>query len=131
MMRARRAAQVGDAAGAADALRAASTRGLSDFMSVAEDPALAPIAATPEFAADVREMAERFVATYPVRPDTVQATLHLLAHAQLIRDDRRGAAEAFAAAIRAGGLQDEVLREELAALVAADPSLREAAAPPR
>jgi len=125
MMRARRAAQQGDAATAAEALRAAAARGLSDFMSVAEDPALAPIAGTPEFAAVVREMADRFVATNPVHTDTDQATLHLLAHAQLIRDDRRAAAEAFAAAIRAGGLQDEVLREELAALRAADPSLRD------
>jgi len=125
MMRARRAAQLGDAVAAAEALRAAAARGLGDFMSVVDDPALAPIATSPEFAAVVREMADRFVATNPVRADTDQATLHLLAHAQLIRDDRRAAAEAFAAAIHAGGLQDEVLREELAALLAAEPSLRD------
>ena len=73
----------------------------------------------------LREMAQRFVETNPIRDDTDQATLHLLAHAQLLCDDPREAARAFRAAIRAGGLQDAVLREELAALLAADPTLRE------
>ena len=129
MMRARRAAQQGDAAGAAAALRAAHARGASDFMAIAGDPALAPIAATPEFAAVLQEMATRFVETNPVGADTDQATWHLLAHAELVRGNAREAAQALAAAIRAGGLQDAVLREELAALVASDPSLREAAQP--
>jgi hypothetical protein len=129
MLRARRAAQQGDAAEAAAALRAASARGASDFMAIAQDPALAPIAATPEFAGVLQEMATRFVATNPAGADTDQATWHLLAHAELLRGNARQAAVALAAAIRAGGLQDAVLREELAALVAADPSLREAAAP--
>ena len=123
MMRARRAAQQGDAAEAAAALRAAHARGASDFMAVADDPALAPIAASPEFAAVLQEMATRFVETNPVGTDTDQATLHLLAHAELIRGNARAAAQALAAAIRAGGLQDAVLRQELAALVSADPSL--------
>jgi hypothetical protein len=131
MMRARRAAQQGNAAEAADALRAAHARGASDFMAVAQDPALAPIAASPEFAAVLQEMAQRFVETNPVRDDTDQATLHLLAHAEMIRGNARGAAQALAAAIRAGGLQDDVLRQELAELVASDPSLREAAPPER
>ena len=63
-----------------------------------------------------------------------QSTLHLLAHAHLLREERREAALALAAAIRAGGLQDAVLRQELAALLAGDPALREQVgdlAPPR
>ena len=121
LLQARRAAQQGDAAGAAAALRAARARGLSDFMSLAEDPALAPIAGTPEFAAVLREMADGFAAEHRVGDDLDQATLHLLAHAQLLRGDAREAARAFRAAIEAGGLQDAVLREELAALVASHP----------
>lgn len=131
MMRARRAAQQGRVAEAAEALRAAHARGASDFMAVAADPALAPIAATPEFAAVLQEMATRFVETNPVAADTDQATLHLLAHAELIRGNAREAAQALSAAIRAGGLQDAVLRQELAALVAADPSLHDAVQPDR
>jgi len=131
MMRARRAAQQGDAAGAAEALRAAHARGASDFMAVAGDPALAPIAASPQFAAVLQEMATRFVETNPVRGDTDQATLHLLAHAEMIRGNARAAAQALDAAIRAGGLQDAVLREELATLIASDPSLAKAAEPAR
>jgi hypothetical protein len=100
-------------------------------MAVADDPALAPIAASPEFAAVLQEMATRFVETNPVGTDTDQATLHLLAHAELIRGNARAAAQALAAAIRAGGLQDAVLRQELAALVSADPSLRDLTDPVR
>jgi hypothetical protein len=131
LMRARRAAQQGNAAEAAQALRAAHARGASDFMAVAMDPALAPISASPEFAAVLREMAQRFVETTPVGDDTDQATWHLLAHAELLRGDPQAAARALTSAIRAGGLQEAVLRQELAALMAADPSLSDAErAPP-
>jgi protein O-mannosyl-transferase len=130
LLRARSAAQQGDAVTAAAALRAARERGLSDFMSLAEDPALAPIAGTPEFAAVIQEMARDFAAENRADdPKLDQATLHLLAHAQLLLGDTHEAARAFAAAIRASGLQDAVLRQELSALVASDASLREFAQP--
>jgi hypothetical protein len=123
LLRARRAAQQGDAATAAEALRAARARGLTDFMSLAEDPALAPIANTPEFVAVLQEMARDFAADNRADdPALDQATLHLLAHAQLILGDAPGAARAFEAAIAAGGLQDAVLRQELQALRSSVPS---------
>jgi hypothetical protein len=128
-LRARSAALRGDAAGAVQALRAAHAKGLSDFMALAQDAALAPIAGSPEFAELLRELAQEFVAKTPVGPDTDQSTLHLLAHAHLLRGDPREAARAFDAAIRAGGLQDGVLRAELAQLLAADPPLRDEAVP--
>ncbi len=127
LLRARSAAQQGDAATAAEALRAAHARGMSDFMALTRDAGLAPIAGTPEFAAVVREMAQDFVDGTGEGEGLDQSTLHLLAHAHLLREDPREAARAFAAAIRAGGLQDAVLRGELAALVAADPTLEEVA----
>jgi hypothetical protein len=125
LMRARRAAQQGDAATAAEALRAAHARGMSDFMALTQDSGLAPIAGTPEFAAVLREMAQDLVDRTGDDAALDQSTLHLLAHAHLLRNDPREAARAFAAAIRAGGLQDAVLRGELATLVAADPTLKE------
>jgi hypothetical protein len=124
LLRARRAAQDGDAAAAAEALRAARARGLANFMSVVEDPGLAPIADTPEFGAVVAEMAQDFVDRTGDPTGLDQSALHLLAHAHLLRGDAPAAARAFAAAIRAGGLQDAVLRGELKALVDANPSLR-------
>jgi len=125
LMRARRAAQQGDAATAAAALRDAHARGMSDFMSLTRDSGLAPIAGTPEFAAVLREMAQKLVDSTAGDEHLDQSTLHLLAHAHLLRGDPREAARAFAAAIRAGGLQDAVLRGELNALVAQDPTLKE------
>jgi hypothetical protein len=126
-LRARSAAQQGDAAGAVQALRAAHQRGLGSFMGLAQDAGFAPIAGSPEFQTLLRELAQEFVEQNPPDARTDQSTWHLLAHAHLLRGDPREAARALAAAIRAGGLQDAVLRAELAELVAADPSLREAA----
>jgi hypothetical protein len=97
---------------------------MSDFMALSRDAALAPIAGSAEFAAVLREMAQQFADGLDPHAAHDQATLHLLAHAHLLRGDPAQAAHAFAAAIRAGGLQDGVLRGELSALLAQHPALK-------
>jgi hypothetical protein len=124
ILRARRYAQMGDIQGALGALRAAEAQGFDRFMELTEDAGLRPIQGAPEFVAFIREMAGRHIARAGEQPDLTQGQYHLLAHAYLLRDEPRGAALAFADAIRAGGPQQQTLAPELAALLVAHPELR-------
>lgn len=116
LLRARRAAQVGDVAGAVEALRGAEERGFGSFMNLPDDPALAPIAGTKAFYDFVRAMAGRWIERSHGWSHMNQAQYHLLAHAHMIRDEVREAETALEKAIAAGGPQEAVLRSELAQL---------------
>jgi hypothetical protein len=116
MLRARRAAQMGDAAGAVEALARAEERGFADFMSLPEDRALAPIAGTSEFHDFLRGMAGRWIERSRIWQQMNQAQYHLLAHAHLLRGEALEATNALEKAIAAGGPQDAVLRSELSQL---------------
>lgn len=116
MLRARRAAQVGDVAGAIEALGRAEERGFADFMSLPEDRALAPISGTLAFHDFVRGMAGRWIERSRTWRQMNQAQYHLLAHAHMLRGENAEATSALEDAIAAGGPQDAVLRSELAEL---------------
>jgi hypothetical protein len=121
MLRARRAAQIGDAAAAVAALRAAEAQGQLDFMALASDPGFAAIQGSQEFQAFILELAGRYIAERRGREGQSQEDLHLSAHAHLLRAEYAEAILAFEAAIRADGPQRELMREELAQLRAAHP----------
>jgi hypothetical protein len=116
LLRARRAAQMGDVGAAIEALRRAETRGFANFMMLPNDPALAPINGQPEFHDFVRAMAGRWIERSRGWVHMNQAQLHLLAHAHMIRNEMKDAADALEQAIAAGGPQESVLRSELSEL---------------
>jgi len=116
LLRARRAAQMGDVAGAIEALRAAEARGFSNFMVLPNDPALTPIKGTREFYDFVHGMAGRWIERSRRWQSMNQAQYHLLAHAHMIRDEMAEAEAALENAIAAGGPQEDVLRSELTQL---------------
>ncbi|MBW2287545.1 MAG: hypothetical protein JRG80_03820 [Deltaproteobacteria bacterium] len=116
LLRARRAAQMGDVAGAIEALQGAEAAGLTDFMILPNDPALAPIIGTKEFYDFVRGMAARWIERSRHWGSMNQAEYHMLAHAHIIRDETVEAEAALEKAIAAGGPQEEVLRSELTEL---------------
>lgn len=113
LLRARRAAQMGDVAVAVAALERAEVLGFADFMSLPSDRALAPIVGTPEFRQFMRDMAGRWILRSRGWPSMNQAQYHLLAHAHLLRDEVGEAQTALEKAITTGGPQDAVLRSEL------------------
>jgi hypothetical protein len=115
-LRARRAAQAGDVAGAIEALRGAEERGFASFMNLPNDPALAPIARTQAFYDFVRAMAGRWIERSRGWGHMNQAQYHLLAHAHMLRDEIPEAKTALEKAIAAGGPQEAVLSSELAQL---------------
>jgi hypothetical protein len=115
-LQARRAAQVGDVAGAIEALRRAEENGFANFMNLPNDRALAPIAGTQAFGDFVRAMAGRWIERSRGWESMNQAQYHLLAHAHLVRGEIPEAKTALEQAIAAGGPQEAVLRSELAQL---------------
>jgi hypothetical protein len=113
LLRARRAAQMGDVASAVESLGRAEARGLADFMSLPNDRALAPIVGTREFHEFLADMAGRWIRRSRAWPKMNQAQYHLLAHAHLLRDEADEAIAALESAIAAGGPQEAALRSEL------------------
>jgi hypothetical protein len=120
LLRARRAAQLGDVAGAIEALRGAEERGLANFMILPNDRALAPILGTQAFYDFLRGMAGRWIERSRHWAHMNQAQYHLLAHAHMIRDELAEAQAALEDAIAAGGPQEAVLRSELVQLRMSD-----------
>ncbi|HEY5658594.1 MAG TPA: hypothetical protein VIY27_12470 [Myxococcota bacterium] len=115
-LRARSAAQAGDARTAVAALQVVADRGLDRFMAVRDDPGLAPLRGDPGFQRVIREMAGRWIARAQARGYTTQPELRVLGLAHLERQEYAAAVAAFEASLRAGGPLDDAVRAELAAL---------------
>ena len=114
-MRARRAAQDGEAAEAVAELRLAANRGIGHFMALARDPGLAPLHDEPAFRELLDELAGRWIARAKQRGDSSQPELRLLGLAHMQRAEYREAVAAFEAALELAGPLDEVLQAELQA----------------
>jgi tetratricopeptide (TPR) repeat protein len=115
-LRARRAAQEGDAQTAVAELRRATERGIDRFSVLTSDRALAPLHADPGFQELVREMAGRWIERARERGVDTQAELRMVALAHVQREEWDAAAAAYEQALAAGGPLEATLREELAAV---------------
>ena len=113
LLRAKRAAQVGDAEGAAAAVRAAHARGYNRFEQLLTDPGLAPVQGSPAFQAVIHEIAAGWIESTRRKSDPTQLELRKLAHAHVAREEYREAAAALRRALERGGPGDAAIRTEL------------------
>jgi tetratricopeptide (TPR) repeat protein len=113
-LRARGAAQAGDAEAAVAALQAAADRGLDRFMVVRDDPGLAPLRDDPGFRRVIWAMAGRWIERAQRRGYGTQPELRVLGLAHLEREEYADAVAALEASLRVGGPLDAVVRAELA-----------------
>ncbi len=116
LLRAKRAAQLGDVDGSVAGVRAAMDRGYNRFEQLATDPGFAPVRNHPRFRALVREIAAGWIQSLGERENLTQLELAMLANAHYVRGEQRLAIEAFRRALSRGGPQDAYIRGELAAL---------------
>jgi hypothetical protein len=116
LLRARRAAQVGDSDTALADLRLAWERGFHRYDQLQDDPAFASLQDAVRFQALVRQMAGWWVEHLGSLDDPTQIELHTLALAQLARGDRDAAIATLERAQRRGGPIDEQVRADLAML---------------
>ena len=114
LLRARRAAQIGDVDAAVAALDAAIARGFNRFEQLEGDPAFAPIRSDPRFRARVARMADGWIARVARLPDPTQMELHVAAQASLARGDLDGAARLLERAARQEGPIGDIVRADLA-----------------
>jgi len=114
LLAARRAAQRGDAAAAADALRGAAARGFDRFMDVPRDPGLRSVAGDPRVEAVVREMAGRWIELARARGYSTALELRVWAQAHGVRGEWEQAVALLERALAAGGALAPALRAELA-----------------
>ena len=119
LARSRELGRRGDAAGAADALRAAMERGYDRFMDVARNAAYRPVRDAPEFEAALRAVAGRWLDNTRDKPDPTQAELEMRAHAHILRDEPALALDALAQASELGEIRSRSLRDYRAARRAA------------
>ncbi len=115
-LRARRAAQSGDVAGAVAALHGAAERGLDTYLAILADPAFARIHAEQDFQLVIREIAGRWLAVAARRGYATQPELRAVARAHLVREEYAEAEAALEAALRAEGPQTALVRQELVEL---------------
>jgi hypothetical protein len=116
LLRARRAMEAGDPAGAVAALRAAYGRGYERFERILSDPTYAPLHGRPDFQAVIADMAGRWVARLGPRDDLSQAELYSLGLAHALRGEMAQARTVLARALEHGGPLDAAVRTQLQAL---------------
>ncbi len=114
VLRAKRAAQEGDAGRAVAALRAAQARGFNRFEQLESDPAFAEIRTDPRFRAVVRDLAGWWIEHYERLEHPTQMELRVRGLAHLARGEEPEAIAALEAALERGGPIDERVRAELA-----------------
>ena len=115
-LRARSAAQQGDAATAVAELRRAADRGVSRFTLFDSDPGLAPIRQDPAFRELVYELAGRWIEAARQRGASTQPELRLMALAFVTRGELDEAEASLERALAAGGPLDDEVRRNLAEL---------------
>jgi hypothetical protein len=116
LLRARRAANRGNAAAVARELRRAMERGFTRFEQVLADPALGPLRADPEVARVLADMAGHWVERYRGFEELSQAELMSLGAAHQVRGEREPARRAFERALERGGPFDQEIRQVLRSL---------------
>lgn len=114
LLRAKRAAQEGDAERAVAALRAAQARGFNRFEQLDADPVYLPIRSDPRFRALVRDLAGWWLEHYDRIESPTQLELRVRAIAHLARGEQKQAIAALEAALARGGPIDDRIRSELA-----------------
>lgn len=116
LLRAKRAAQEGDAAATAAALRAAERRGWYRFEQLESDPSYDPVRSDPRFRAVVRDLAAWWIARTDGLAAPTQMELRVKAMAHRARGETAEAERALEAALARGGPIDDRIRAELAEL---------------
>jgi len=122
LLRAKRAAQIGDVEGVVAALRAAAQRGYTLFEPIDADPAFAGLRDRPEFRAVISEIAGGWIMRGRAREDPTQQELQMIGHAHFVRGEKAEAIAALRRALAKGGPRDLQIRADLAALGAAPPA---------
>ncbi|MBW2393440.1 MAG: hypothetical protein JRG95_04155, partial [Deltaproteobacteria bacterium] len=116
MRRAQQAAEVGDAAGAIDALRACLDRGYDSFDQLLADPRLLPLRGDPRFRAVLSDMAERWIDRWGGVESPSQPELLSLGVAHRMRGDNPAARRALERGLAIQGPLEDELRSQLAAV---------------
>jgi hypothetical protein len=111
LLRARSAAQRGDAAAAVTELR--GMRGFYEFRMLEIDPGLAPIRRAPEFRELAREWAGRWIERARERGANTRSELRIVGLAHLVRGETEAAIEAFERALATPGPDDAGTRSDL------------------
>lgn len=113
LLRARRAAGVGDAKEAAASLRRAFDRGFLYFEQIGSDPVFATIRETADMRAVLDDMAGWWIERIDRLDRPTQAELALLGRAYLYRGERAEALGALERAAAQGGPMDAAIRAQL------------------
>ncbi len=113
LIRAKRAAQIGDVDAVVVALEAAEARGYNRFEQLDRDPGFARVRQHPRFRALVREMAAGWIERGRDRDDPTQKELRMVAHAHYVRGENEDAIRVLQRALQISGAQDELIRAEL------------------
>jgi tetratricopeptide (TPR) repeat protein len=119
LLRAKRAAQLGDVDVAVEGIRAAMARGYNRYEQLLVDPGFAPVRGAPAFTAVIREIAAGWIEAGQRWRDPTQGELRRLASAHLVRGERDAALALLRRALARGGPLDEAIRADLSALGAA------------
>lgn len=113
LLRARAAAQRGDAEAAAQALTAAVDRGFNRFEQVYANRMYAPVRDHPRFRAVLDGIAAGRIARVAGREDPTQQELRMAAHAHIVRREYQQARETLKRALALGGARDAAIRSDL------------------
>jgi hypothetical protein len=119
LLRAKRAAQVQDAEGAASEIRKAIARGYNRFEQLLQDPGFESVRYTEPFQAVVRKTAQMWIDAGKDWEDPTQLELRRIASAHAVRGEREQAVVLLRRALERGGPVDADIRAELIALGAA------------
>jgi len=113
ILRAKRAAQIGDVDGVVAALRAAEQRGYNRFEQIDADSAFDAMRDQPQFRAVVSEIAAGWIARSRAREHPTQQELQTVAHAHFVRGEKAEAIAVLRRALALGGPRDAQIRADL------------------
>jgi len=116
ILRAKRAAQIGDVDGVVAALRAAAKRGYNRFEQIEADSAFDAMREQPQFRAVVSEIAAGWIARGRTREHPTQQELQTVGHAHFVRGEKAEAIAVLRRALALGGPYDAQIRADLETL---------------